>query len=150
MIGVGVGLFESALRAQEAEMFTSVVGTPYDGIGLTGEGTWQTLLAAGHAAGRYRISFHAACTTAGTSGSQTFIHYRYNDGIATRNIIATVMNQNGTGGGAVNLTSTANVYTGTASFPSNGSATIEVEVHDGTYNSNPVFNVRGWLEYLGP
>ena len=129
---------------------TTFVGTPYDGIGLTGDNTAQTILTASHAAGFYRISVYCQTTTAGAAGSVTKIFCVYNDGTSTKtshvglnNIYDAAYEQ------TFRLTNTVLNYNGVRTFYSSGSAAITVYNAGGTYNTNPVFNIRARLEYLG-
>lgn len=127
---------------------TTFVGTPWNGVGLTGDTTQQTLLATGHAAGMYRITVYGRCTTAGATGSATTVYCTYNDG-ATANIVLGCLTQSGLLSEYFGLATTSSIRAGTYDFYSSGNAAITCRNDNGIYNTNPVFNIRARLEYLG-
>jgi hypothetical protein len=130
----------------------TAVGTPYNGTGLTGNLSAQTLLASSHAAGFYRVNVYMLCTTAGTTGDETYAFLGFNDGSATRAWRVAGNSYTGNYQGFLSLaTTTASTTKLLAIHPfySDGSVAITISTGSGTYTGSPQYTLRARLEYLG-
>ena len=123
---------------------TTFVGTPYNGVGLTGNGSQQTLLATGHAAGMYRLVAVIRPTT--VTGEDFTILTLFCKDVVTTNVNPT---PDPIADGAAVLTDTAIPTSYCYPFYSTGNAAIKIQLSNGSYTAGMAFNCRARLEYLG-
>ena len=142
--------------AVEGGHIVHVVGVGYESFGTDWDAVTtpadEILLASGHLAGKYRLSFTVDCTTAGGGGSTIKLGATFHDGVASR---AYTMGGWNTAGavltsGAMDLTNaTTGHYNGSLTFRSNGSADIVLDIVSLTFNTTIVMSIYTVLEYLG-
>ncbi len=126
-----------------------VVGTPVNLTGQTGNISAQTMLAASHTAGMYRLEVYAHCTTAGTTGDLVGIKQTWNDGNDAQDRIAGLQSQGAVVANTLGLAGQGNFSRGSLTFYSSGSAAITLSTAGGTHAGNPRYTLRARLIYLG-
>jgi hypothetical protein len=123
------------------------VGTDYNGLGLTAFLATQTLLAAGHAAGMYRVTIAARCATSADDDYTSFA-IGHSDGGARTAVVGTV-DQNGSTALQLRLQSTDNVIRGSVEFYSDGVSAITLVDRETDISNGGTYDLRVRLEFLG-